>query len=498
MNQKPNIIYILGDDHRADHLGCAGHPILKTPNLDQLAKDGVRFSHAFCTSPVCTPSRACHYTGLWERTHGVNFNSGSSLSLEHWHESFPMVLKRAGYFLGWVGKDHVPVGDGGGSGQLETDFDYWYGNYGHTGFYPKDLFEDGGLYRSSEKDTQVELFAEAVADFLSPSERFRENAVEPFPVRPPDDPFCLCVTFNLPHVTGIETMQQREDDDDLYKSAYRDKAHLFKPPESFVSYDDSRKNPKLPPDLYSGVYLKCYDFVKDAESLVEQQIRSCQVVEGMDRFVGQLRQQLETLGLADNTIIIFSTDHGLHFGEHGIGGKCFLYEEDIRIPLIIYDPRQDKDKAGQVRDEIIAAPDLASTVLDLCGQDIPSCMQGLSLKPLLDGLSIDWRDELFTEQLMDIQNYPRHESVRTKDMKYIRYFARAEDPEQEGNDFRSTLDNYQDFLHASLNGEEPVYEELFDLKNDPHEMHNLATDPAYAGALNHLRKRLLVLGKEVL
>ena len=137
--QSPNIIYILGDDQRADMLGCAGHPVLTTPHLDQLAKDGTRFTKAHCTSPLCTPSRACHYLGQWERQHGINFNSGTAVSPEAWQQSFPMLLKQAGYFTGWVGKNHVPVGEGGyASGVMEDVFDYWYGNHGHTGFYPKD------------------------------------------------------------------------------------------------------------------------------------------------------------------------------------------------------------------------------------------------------------------------------------------------------------------------------------------------------------------------
>jgi arylsulfatase A-like enzyme len=124
MSQQPNIIYILTDDQRADMLGAAGHPLLKTPHLDQLAADGIRFNQAFCTSPVCTPSRACHYLGQWERRHGVNFNSYSSVSPVAWKDSFPMVLKKAGYFLGWVGKNHVPVGESGyKSGYIESVFD---------------------------------------------------------------------------------------------------------------------------------------------------------------------------------------------------------------------------------------------------------------------------------------------------------------------------------------------------------------------------------------
>ena len=115
----------------------------------------------------------------------------------------------------------------------------------------------------------------------------------------------------------------------------------------------------------------------------ERIIREYQTITGMDRMLGHLREKLETLGLADNTIIIFSTDHGLHHGEHALGGKCLLYEEDLRIPFIIYDPRLPEAQRGQVRDELVVAPDLAPTVLDLLNVDIPDAMQGRSLLPLL-------------------------------------------------------------------------------------------------------------------
>jgi len=496
--QKPNLIYILGDDHRHEYLGCAGHPVLQTPHLDRLARDGVRFTHAFCTSPACTPSRASHYTGQWERRHGINFNSGSSLAPRVWEESFPMRLKQAGYFTGWIGKNHVPVGGQRGydSGYLEQAFDYWYGNHGHSGFYPKEIEGVGEIYRNAESDTQAEVFTEGALDFLKPNLRFRERAKSPFPERPSDQPFCLCVTFNLPHDCGIDTMQDRTGDDELYKSAYRDQGHLLQPPATYRPYAEARENPRLPRDVYSGDYIASYDYTKTPETLRERQIRICQTVTGMDRFVGRLCDELEAQGLAENTIIVFSTDHGIQQGEHGIGGKCFLYEESIRIPLIIYDPRVTTSSARCVRDEFVVVPDLAPTILDLCGLEPSGSMQGRSLRPLLENEETNWREEVFTEQLMDIQNYPRSESVRTRDWKYIRYFARTEDPAQADSTFRGTLDDYNECLSSTLDGEPPVYEELFDLQNDPGECYNLAGDRVHSNQLDLLRRRLLKLAKE--
>ncbi len=497
MNDKqPNIIYILGDDHRAEQLGSREHPILQTPHLDTLARDGVQFTNAFCTSPACTPSRTCHYTGQWERKHGINFNSGSSLAPEAWAQSFPMRLKEVGYHLGWVGKNHVPAGGQRGydSGYFESVFDYWYGNHGHSGFYPKEQCSGGQIYRNARLDTQIEVFEEGVMNFLDPQSEFLQSCNTPLPERPGDQPFCLCVTFNLPHSYGTGNMQMRPTDGELYITRYRDRFDEVPLPATYIPWEKAA--PRIPREVYDGTYITSYDYVRKPRSLRERRIREYQTITGIDRFLGNLREKLETLGLAENTIIVFSTDHGIHHGEHGMGGKCFLYEEDIRIPLIVYDPRRKEKDVPHTREEMVAVPDLAPTIMELCGFDVPDSMQGTSLRPLLDGEEPEWRTELLTEQLMDIQNYPRSESIRTRNWKYIRYFARTEDPKQARNKFRGTLDDYTTCLTSTITGEKPVYEELFCLTEDPGETTNLAEDMAHVGRLDALRKRLAELVRE--
>jgi len=290
-------------------------------------------------------------------------------------------------------------------------------------------------------------------------------------------------------------MQLRPSDGELYITRYRDQFNEIPLPETYVAWGKITE-PRIPVDVYNGIYLTSYDYVREPRYLRERRVREYQTITGMDRFLGNLRGKLEELGLADNTIIVFSTDHGIHHGEHGLGGKCFLYEEDIRIPLIIYDPRRRDTSIAHPREEMVAVPDLAPTIMELCGLEVPDSMQGTSLRPLLDGETPEWRSELFTEQLMDIQNYSRSESIRTRDWKYIRYFARTEDPEQENQKFRSTLDNYIECLTSTIKGEKPVYEELFCLKDDPGEVTNLVDDPACADTLENLRTRLTELAKE--
>lgn len=495
MNKRPNLIYILGDDHRADYMANMGHPIIKTPNLDYMAENGVLFTSGYCTSPACTPSRTCHYLGQWERRHGVNFNSKNSVSAEAWNNSFPMVLKGEGYYLGWVGKNHIPAGEGGyNSGYFENEvFDYWYGNHGHSAFYVK---ERNSIYANAKYDTQIEVFEEGVMNFLDPCDDFLSSCETPLPQRPSDQPFCLCVTFNLPHGCGTENMEMRPSDDEIYKSAYRDRFNDFPLPKTYISTWDIRK-PKVPKYVYSGDYIPQYDYVRSPHTLHERQVRTAQTVSGVDRFIGHLIEKLKQMNLHDNTIIVFSTDHGLHHGEHGLGGKCFLYEEDLHIPMIIYNPMLPDDKKGQSRDEFAVVPDLAPTVLDMMDIPIPDTMQGRSLKPLILGETKEWRSEFFAEQLYDGQNYPKSECIRTKQWKYIRYFPRTENPDEADKLYKDTQDDYEHFLLASLDGIiKPIYEELYHLSEDKNEEHNLADDEKYCDIKKDLKERLCELAWE--
>ena len=496
-DKRPNFIYILGDDHRAEYLGCAGHPIVETPNIDSMARGGFNFSGAYCTSPVCTPSRACHLLGQWERRHGVNFNSRSAVGHRAWETAFPCVLRENGYFTGWIGKNHVPVGVGGyEGGTFEKSFDYFYGNHSHSYFYVKERAHCG-IYSNSDFDTQVEVFEQGAMNFLKPEKRFLDSCVSPLPERDASKPFCLCITFNLPHDCSTGEMRLRPEDDDLYKMRYRDRVMDFPLP---ATYGDAwtQQPPKLPREVYNGVQVPCYDYVHTPETMREKMVRTAQTVTGIDRMIGALRNCLEELGEADNTVIIFSTDHGLLFGEYGMGGKNLLYEPSVRIPMVLYDPTAPKTLCGKNIDSLVCPEDLASTVLDMAGLDIPASYQGRSLLPLLRDPSAAWREDLFLEANMDTQNYPRSDGIRTRQYKYIRYFKRSEDPAQKDLYYRGTLDDYRSCLNSTLyHGEHPVFEELYDLRADPHETVNLAGDPGFAATKTQLRDRLIMLGREL-
>ncbi|MBM3335240.1 sulfatase-like hydrolase/transferase, partial [Candidatus Sumerlaeota bacterium] len=200
---RPNVVFVLADDQRFDELGCTGNPIVKTPNIDRLARQGVVFDNSFVTSASCLPNRTSLLTGQWERRHTVGWNSASALSREQWTNTFPMALKRNGYVTAYLGKNHTP-------GLRYWDFDYYYGNrLGHLGFYPKPAYP---IFRNAKADTQIEILAEAAADFLETDAEFMKHAADKARAflreRPKDKPFFLYLCFNVPHGAGTRSMRQ--------------------------------------------------------------------------------------------------------------------------------------------------------------------------------------------------------------------------------------------------------------------------------------------------
>ena len=287
LESRPNIIFILTDDQRYDLLGCTGNEIIKTPNIDKLASDGILFTNAHVTSAICTPSRASILLSQYERKHGVNFNSGTSVSTEAWKYSYPMILRDNGYFTGYIGKNHVPVGHGGyESGIMEKSFDYWYAGHGHLSFYPKSRHE---IFKGAKNNTQVEVIEEGVSDFLS--NEFRLEGAEHFiNAIPENKPFCLNINFNLPHGASTSTMKMLPTDNEMYKSLYRDQKITF--PENYIE-KDSIKNPKIPSKiLHANDRQRIYDFVDNKRDLKERIIRNMQAVTGIDNLIGKLRQIL--------------------------------------------------------------------------------------------------------------------------------------------------------------------------------------------------------------
>jgi arylsulfatase A-like enzyme len=500
---RPNLIFVLTDDQRADSLGCYGNAEIKTPHIDRLAEEGVLFENASVNSAICTPSRACYFLGQYERLHGVNFNSGTALAPEAWAQSYPALLRKAGYFTGYVGKNHVPLGaQGYASGLMEKSYDFWYGAHNHLTFYPKTRHP---IFRKAKADTQPEILAEGSVSFLNSDEDFIAGAEAFLRRRPADRPFCLSVCFNLPHRAGTGSMKQLPGDPELYRTAYRDRMGEYRLPAHYTPKAQIR-SPKLPPNvLYTQYRQSSYDYVDTEASLREHKVRVYQTVTGIDNVVGALREQLRLLGAEQNTVIVYASDHGIMEGEYGLGGKALNYEPCLRIPMIVWDPRLPKERRGRRLAALVESIDVAPTLLDWAGLPRPASMQGSSLVPLLRGQAAKWREYAFAENLWSTYfGNPRVESVRSARWKYIRYFATSRElftraKEQGYQPYQVSPEQakaYREWLTASVRGLRPDYEELFDLAEDPVESTNLASAARHAATLERMRRECNRLVKE--
>lgn len=497
---RPNFIFILTDDQSYGYLGCEGNDVVQTPNIDRLAEEGVHFTNAHITSAICTPSRISILLSQYERKHGVNFNSGTSVSETAWENAYPVLMRQAGYYTGWIGKNHAPIGQGGyESGVMEKSFDYWYAGHGHLSFYPKDRHS---IFKNARADTQVEVIQEGLDDFLD-NESKLEGAMQFIGQRPSDQPFMLSICFNLPHSAGTGSMQLRDSDDELYKTMYRDQDIPLS--DNYIARADI-VDPKLPSDLLMAENRQTsYDFVDTPDAVTERKIRQFQAMTGIDRLVGKLRDKLRKMKLDKNTVLVFTSDHGLFMGQYGLGGKALCYEVTTHVPMIIYDPQAPAKARKAKSAELVQSIDIAPTMLARAGIPIPDTYQGKDLNPLLQGQGQEVRKYLFTENLWSTHfGNPRCEAVQDREWKYIRYYKNNNFPALKKIAYAKELGLnvgemlygihdpdiavYREYVEGPLNGEEAVYEELYNLKNDPHELENLAGNEQYAQVLSKMKK----------
>ena len=480
----PNIIFILTDDQRWDSVGFMGQKNGKTPHLDQLAKEGYVFEKAFVTSAICTPSRVSYFLGQYERRHGVNFNSGTAISQHAWKAAYPTLLKKAGYTTAYIGKNHVPIGaDGYHSGHFENSFDFWYAGHNHLGFYPKKRHP---IFSNAEPDTQTEILSQGVQAFLNPTAHpnFYESAEAFLHPRDPHKPFCLTISLNLPHSFSVSRMKQYPTDNKLYRTTYRDQLHTLPLPPFYLPKNECI-HPKLPADLlFQDLRQASYDWVNTEDTLRERLVRTMQTITGIDQMIGTLRNALNEHGLHENTILIFTSDHGLQNGEFGLGGKALCYDTCLRVPLLIYDPRE---AGGERLPHLVQSIDIAPTLLHLAGLTPPNTIQGKSLLPLIQKQNVAWRQVAFGENLWSNQHgNPRCETVRTDQYRYIRYFQNDRHEKTHATN-QSNAKAYATSLTASIHGEPIVYEELYHTAIDPYEATNLIHQSDYAEIADHLR-----------
>jgi arylsulfatase A-like enzyme len=432
--ERPNILFILVDDQRNDTLGCAGHPVIQTPHIDRLAHDGVRFENAFVTTSICMASRATILTGLTETGHG--FTGGpfpaTPLLKEDIDTSFPMKLREVGYRTGFFGKVHLR-------------------------FHENKQTETGRLFDEFQEINRNPYFKELPdgtqrheADLIG------DLSVEFLEDQPKEQPFFLYMSFNIAHA----------EDSDHRPGA----GHFPWPPSVDGMYEDiDPAPPRLGDERYFDVHP---DFLKnsmnrerwhwrwDTPEKYRLNMRAYyRMLTGLDKVVARVHRKLEDLGLADNTVVIYTADNGFYMGDRGFAGKWSHYEESLRVPLIVYDPRLPEGKRGRVVPDMALNLDLPSTIVELAGVEIPEKYQGRSLLPIIQGETPhDWRTDFFCEHRYNHEKLPKWRGVRGEHFTYAHYY-------------------------------EEDYEFLFDLNRDPTQFQNLAKDPNHRSKLEQLRAR---------
>lgn len=437
LRARPNFIFILTDDQRYDSLGSAGNRIIQTPNLDRLAQSGLIFTNHFVTTPICSVSRASIFTGQHLRRHKIADFATDFSSLQ-WQKTYPALLRKAGYRTGFIGK--FGVGNAAAIAARKDHFDFWKGLPGQAGRFfidPKD----------PESTHATARFGNQALEFLDGCSNSR--------------PFCLSISFNAPHARDGEKREFEPDrrDEALYRET----------------------NIPEPATATEGSFARLPDFVRKSEARRRWEFRFAnpamfqstmkdyyRLVTGIDREVGRILDRLQARGLAENTVIIFTSDNGWFAGEHGLAGKWFIYEESIRVPLIIFDPRLPAESRGRVVKEKTLNIDFAPTLLTMAGVPVPDEMQGRSLQPLISREPVlNWRSSFYFQHSFGPAIIPPSEGVRSERWSYVRWTA-----------------------------PNPGIEELYDLRNDPWQERNLASVPAHAGTLNELRAELARLREQ--
>ncbi|MAI73333.1 MAG: acetylglucosamine-6-sulfatase [Rhodopirellula sp.] len=428
--ERPNIVFFFTDDQTASSLACYGNPVVQTPNIDALARQGTRFDNACVSHSICWVSRTTILSGLTGRSFGTSSNpdTATPAAVETLYSD---LLREKGYRTGYFGKWHAKMPR---KFKREDHFDEFEA-IGRNPFYKKQ--PDGSLRH------ETEVIVDRGIKFIQS--------------QPKDKPFALNMWFNACHA----------EDSDRRPGI----GHFPWPRAVDGMYDDIVI---APPRLNDpGIFYALPDFLKttinrerffwrwNTEEKYQTNVRAYyRMVSGIDGAIGRFMQALEAAGLADNTIIVYSADNGYHMGNRGLAGKWSHFEESLRVPLIIHDPRVKSSQRGQVTEATALNLDLPATFLDWAGIPIPERYQGHSLQPIVNGKKPDdWRKETFHEHFAVRNRIPAFEGLRNENYKYVRYFDH---------------ENHE-FLH--------------DLKNDPDELTNLAKDPDYAGVLEAMRQR---------
>ncbi|TDE09854.1 sulfatase [Jiangella asiatica] len=441
LENRPNIVFIMSDDHAAHAISAYGSALNHTPQLDRVAEEGMRFDNCFCTNAICAPSRAVILTGTHNHVNGVMAMASPFDSAQ---PTFPALMRDAGYQTALFGKWHL----GEGSGHDPQGFDEWRVLYGQGQYYDPVLRTPRG---DEQHDGYVtDILTDLSVDWLGSVDR--------------DRPFCLLLHHKAPHRSWLPAERHR----DLYQG------EVFVEPATFRDDYATRCGAAQAARMRVGEHLKPRDLKEDVPPGLDDAGRRSweyqrfitdylRCVAAIDESVGRVLDHLDQAGLADDTIVVYTSDQGFFLGDHGWFDKRFIYEHSLRMPLLIRYPRE--IRPGSVCQDLVANVDFAQTFLDWAGVDAPARMQGVSLRPLVSG-----RDS----------NPPR-------DAVYYRYWQHDDPTHGVWAHYGVRTDRYKlvyfynDGMALPGTGTSspaPCWE-LYDLADDPDELANVWNDPSY-------------------
>ena len=469
--ERPNILFIMSDDHAAHAIGAYGSRLAKldpTPNIDRLAREGVRLSNCFCTNSICTPSRATIMTGQYSHTNGITTLSGA-LSGER--QTLPRLMKQAGYETAIVGKYHLKA--------EPSVFDYYCVLPGQ-GSYFNPIFRVRGPEEWPKNTIRVARYdsthsSDAITDLSLKWLKSRKRK---------NKPFFLMHHFKAPH----DNFENAERYDWLYEDveipepeSLRKRGTHGPLGRELYGTSVSKRNTRRNMGHHMFVDKVLSDDVYTGEAYQRYLKKFLRCVKGVDDNIGRLLAHLEQTGELDNTVIVYTADQGFMLGEHDYIDKRWMYEESLRMPFLVRYPA--RFRAGAVNHDLINNVDFAPTLLELAGVNaLPSDFQGRSFVDNLQGTTPDdWRQASYYRYWMHMAHHdnPAHYGIRTKDYKLIFFYGLPLDAP--GAQKRPT----------------PAHWELYDLKKDPHEMANVYGVPAYAETVKTLKTQLLKTKRDV-
>jgi arylsulfatase A-like enzyme len=477
---RPNIVYIMSDDHAAHAIGAYGSHVNQTPNIDRLAREGAVLTNVFATNSICTPSRATILTGQYSHINGVTmFNRFDSSRM-----TVARLLQAGGYYTGMIGKWHL--------GSDPAGFDHWEILPGQG------VYTDPVFYTANDEKTYAGRY---VTDVIT------ELGIDFIRNRPKDKPFFLMLHHKAPHrpwepdaAHGARFAGQWIPEPETFWDSYDTRTDALHENQQRVAKDLTRRDLKLvPPADLSGSARAAWLATKPesvtteidgktvtltGEALVRWKYQRYMqdylaTVQSVDDSVGKVLEFLDRSGLSKNTIVIYTSDQGFFLGDHGLFDKRFMYEDSLRMPLLVRYPRA--IKPGAVNDDFVLNLDFPETLLDYAGASIPADMQGRSLRPLLEGHTPpDWRTSMYYRYWMHRAHFdiPAHYGIRTKEYKLIYYYGQA-------CGMKGAIDKPT----------QPEWE-LFDLREDPLELNNVYAVAAYQPQVKQLKQQLNQLRKE--